>query len=178
VTGLPWVWRATADEVAADYACDAFVDGPSVGCFRAADSTAGADELFRWFCQLRLAPYSYDLLDNSGKRSPRTLSPELQDLELGQEFMRIFRLVDFTPGRQVTLKISHPRSRRLFGDLAVSYTARSVEGGSRLVAKLALPVEDGPLEAVRRYLLAWGDLLMMQKQVRTLAWLANQSVAT
>jgi hypothetical protein len=148
-----------------------------VSCFRAADSTADANELFRWFCQLRLAPYSYDLLDNLGKRSPRTLSPELQGLELGQEFMRIFRLVDFTPGRQITLKLSHPGSRRLFGDLAVSYTAHSVEGGSRLVVSLAMRVEDGPLEAVRRYLLAWGDLLMMQKQVRTLARLANQSVA-
>jgi hypothetical protein len=148
-----------------------------VGCFRAADSTADADELYRWFCQLRVAPYSYDLLDNSGRRSPRTLLPELQDLELGQKFMRIFRLVDFTPGRQVTLKLSHAGSRWLFGDLAVSYTARPVEGGSRLVAKLALPVEDDPLKAVRQYLLVWGDLLMMEKQVRTLARLASQSVA-
>ncbi|QNE23067.1 hypothetical protein F1D05_21400 [Kribbella qitaiheensis] len=166
------MWRTTAEEVAAEYACDRFVDGPSVGFFRAADSAAKPEMVFRWFCQLRIAPYSYDLLDHWGKPSPRTLSPGLDELESGQRFMTIFRLVDFTPGRQLTLQIDRPAARRLFGNLAVSYTVSPAGTGSRLVVKLAVPAGGN---AVGRYLLAWGDLLMMRKQTVKLAGLAAQA---
>lgn len=162
---LPWIWQATAEEVAAEYPCDRFVSGPTVGCWRAADSTAPAEQLFRWLCQLRVAPYSYDLIDNFGKGSPRVLTPGLDQLELGQSFMTIFELVDFTPGRQLTLKIASPASRRLYGDLAVTYLAVPTASGSRLIVKLALAANGNP---VRRTLLAWGDLLMMRKQVLVL----------
>jgi hypothetical protein len=170
---LPWVWQATGEEVAAEYACDRFVDGPVESCFRAVDSRADAETVFRWFCQLRVAPYSYDLLDNLGKPSPRTLTPGLDEVEIGQRFMTIFRLVDFVPGRHLTLKIDNPGSRRLFGDIAVSYTVAPTAGGSRLGVKMAVPAEPGAVNAVRRRLLAWGDLVMMRKQLRKLAELAE-----
>lgn len=177
MTGIPWVWQATADEISADYPCDRFVDGPSVACLRAVDSKADPGTVFRWFCQLRIAPYSYDLLDNFGKPSPRTLSPGLDELELGQRVMSIFSLVDFTPGHQLTLKLDDPGGRRLFGDLAVSYTVDPTAAGSRLVVKLAIPVAGGPFGSVRRYALAWGDLVMMRKQLRKLADYAERPVA-
>lgn len=177
MNGVPWVWQATEAETAADYPCDDLVDGPKVACFRAVDSTADPATVFRWFCQLRLAPYSYDLLDNFGKPSPKTLTPGLDGLELDQRFMTIFALASFTPGRQITLKLVHPSSRILYGDLAVSYTVQPREGGSRLVVKMVLAAKTGPLESVRRTLLAWGDLVMMRKQLRTLAELAEKHVA-
>lgn len=166
---LPWIWQATAEEVAAEYPCDRFVEGPVTGCWRAGDSAADAEELFRWICQLRVAPYSYDLLDNFGKTSPRTLSPGVDQLELGQRFMTIFEVADFTPGQQLTLKLVDRVSLRLFGELAVTYAAVPAAAGSRLVVKLALSAQGNP---VRRTLLAWGDLLMMRKQVLTLTQLA------
>jgi hypothetical protein len=119
---------------------------------------------------LRVAPYSYDLADNFGKPSPRTLTPGVDQLELGQRFMRIFELVDFTPDRQLTLKIVDRGARRLFGEVAVTYLAVPTATGSRLVVKLALPARGS---AIRRTLLGWGDLLMMRKQVLQLAALAG-----
>lgn len=170
---LPWIWQATAEEVAAEYPCDRYVSGPVVGCWRAADSTASTEQLFRWLCQLRVAPYSFDLVDNFGKASPRTLTPGADLLELGQPVMTIFELVDFEPGRQLTVKIVDPRSRRLFGEVAVTYLVVPAASGSRLIVKLALPARGN---AVRRTLLAWGDLLMMRKQVLRLTFLAAESV--
>lgn len=173
----PWNWQASPIEQAAEYPCDQFVTGPVAACFRATDAAADPAEVFRWICQLRVAPYSYDLLDNFGRTSPRRLVPDLVDLEVGQTFMTIFRLVDFTPDCQVTLQLHDPASRRIFGDLAVTYLVQPAGSGSRLVAKLVLAADPGALQGARRYLLAWGDLVMMQKQLRTLAGLASHSRA-
>ena len=175
MAGIPWVWGATPAELAADYPCDRFVTEPTTACFRAIESAAAPDSQYRWLCQLRVAPYSYDLLDNFGRRSPRTLTPGAEDLEIGQVFMTIFRLVEFTPGCQLTLRLDDPRARKLFGNLAVTYTVLpTADDGSRLVVKLAMAIEGGPLHAVRRRLLAWGDLAMMRKQLLQLTTLAKQ----
>lgn len=170
---LPWVWGATEAEQAAEYACDRFI-GEGVGLFRAVDAAARPETVYRWYCQLKVAPYSYDLIDNFGKVSPRTLTPGVDHLEIGQNFLGIFELVAFEYGRDLTLR-TKGLGVRLFGDLAVSYTVRPAGNGSRLVAKLALPADHGPLAGVRRRLLAWGDLVMMRKQLRLLAALAERT---
>jgi len=173
MAGIPWVWGATPTEIAADYAGDRFVTGPKVACFRAAESTATTAAQFRWLCQLRVAPYSYDLLDNFGRQSPRTLTPGVEKLEIGQVFMTIFRLVDFAPEHQITLQLDDRRALKIFGQLAVTYTVLPTADGSRLVVKLTMADKGGGLHAVRRRLLVWADLLMTRKQLRQLTFLAE-----
>ncbi|MGI5239014.1 hypothetical protein [Dactylosporangium sp. CA-139066] len=144
------------------------------GWLRAVDVRAGAATAFRWLCQLRIAPYSYDWIDNAGRRSPRALTPGVDDLAEGQRWMTIFDLVAFEPGEQLTLRMATRTGRRLFGDILVTYLVRDLgPGRSRLVAKLHVPAPRGRLERLTRPLLAGGDLLMMRKQLRTLAGLAE-----
>ena len=138
---------------------------------------APAPRVFRWLCQLRVAPYSYDLLDNLGRRSPRELTPGLDELVVGQRFMTIFTLAAFERDKDVTLRIVPGGPRALFGDLAISYAALP-DGGSRsrLVAKLRVGLPgDRLLVRLRRTLLAWGDLFMMRKQLLTLKALAEKT---
>ena len=98
--------------------------------YRAVDVAAPAEIVFRWLCQLRAAPYSYDLIDNGGRRSPQELTPGLERLEPGQRFMRIFRLVEFEPGRSITVL-----SRgTVFGEVAVTYRVRGA-GAGRIAAR-------------------------------------------
>src|SRR5258708_21198353 len=85
--------------------------------------------VFRWLCQLRAAPYSYDWIDNWGQQSPRTLTPGLEQLDVGQPVM-VFELVEFEDGRHLTLVLRD--GRHLFGEVACTYlVAPQADGTSR-----------------------------------------------
>lgn len=160
-----------------DYPCDRRLPGAEQAYFRAIDVDAPPAVLFRRLCQLRVAPYSYDWLDNFGRRSPRELTPGLDRLEVGQRFMTIFDLVEFEPDRQITLLCR--RWRRVFGEVAGTYLiVPRPQGGCRLLVKV-LANHPGPrLEsALRARLLPRGDLVMMRKQLRTLRELAERDAA-
>ncbi|WP_369137421.1 hypothetical protein [Modestobacter versicolor] len=173
MTGLPDSWGATPAELQAGYRCDELApDGHRL--VRAVTSAAAAPEVYRWLCQLRVAPYSYDWLDNFGRTSPRRLVPGLEELAAGQRVMTIFELVHHTPGRDLTVTIRPGVAEQVFGPVAVTYRVIATPGGSRLVAVLRIGHrQDGRMSSVRRRLLAWGDLLMMRKQLLTLARLAE-----
>jgi hypothetical protein len=167
---IEW-WGSTRAERAAAYPCDGLIDRPDGALFRAADVSAPAELVFRWLCQLRRAPYSYDWVDNLGRRSPRELIPGLDQLEVGQRFMSIFRLVSFEAGRSITLD----SRTALFGRVAVTYVAVPVDDDrSRLVVKLAFAAPSGPVGWVGRRVLPAGDLVMMRKQLLTLKALAER----
>jgi hypothetical protein len=164
-------WGSRPSERAERYACDDLIDGHRRELFRAVDVDAPAAVVFRWLCQLRVAPYSYDLLDNLGRRSPRELTPGLDELAVGQRVMTIFRLVSFEPGRSITVDAP----TRLFGYVAVTYRVVPVDDErSRLVAKLAVAPRRGCLAWVMDRVLPAGDLVMMRKQLLTLKSLAER----
>jgi hypothetical protein len=167
-------WGSTPAERAASYPCDRHLSNPEAVLFRAVDVAAPAAVGFRWLCQLRAAPYSYDLLDNFGRRSPQRLTPGLERLEVGQRLMTIFRLVEFDPGRSLTVY----SSGRLLGDVACTYeVSRRGEGASRLVLKILARFPRGPRGTAMRVLLPPGDLLMARRQLLNLKGLAERSVA-
>ena len=167
--GLPWSWGATDAEIDADYPCAALVAEPAVRMIRAVDVAAPAATAFRWLCQLTRAPYSYDLIDNLGRRSPRTLTPGADDLHLGDPFVMIFQIAGVEPGREIT-GVGRPGPTRRFGPMACTYrVVPAGEHASRLIGRLDLTAGrlGGPI--------AWGDLIMMRKQLRTLATLAARA---
>jgi hypothetical protein len=172
------VWGADAAEVAAAYPCDEVVPEPAEVWFRAVSVRAPRSTVFRWLCQLKVAPYSYDLLDNGGRRSPRTLTPGVERLAVGQRFAKIFELVSFGEDEQLTLRITEPMALAAFGPVTLTYAVRDAGAGSRLVVKLNVGERgDGVLNGARRRLLAWGDLVMMRRQLLTFRTLAEATAA-
>ena len=169
-TGLPWVWGASPAEVDRHYPADDLVTGRPMT--RAVPVQAPAPVLWRWLCQVAVAPYSYDWIDNRGRRSPRELTPGAERLEVGQVMAVVFRLTGFEDGHHWTA-VTGERGRRLLGTTAMTYAAEPVAGDpgrSRLVCRLVTSWPRGASDA-----LAWGDLVMMRKQLHTLRDLAERS---
>ncbi len=126
--------------------------------------------VFRWLCQLKLAPYSYDLVDNLGRTSPRELVRGVERLEVGQRFMSIFSLASFAHDEHITL-----RSHRA----AVTYAVLSVtvrRAWSRASSSTRRAVVCGG--ALTGQTLALGDLVMMRKQLLTLKVLAEREATS
>lgn len=55
------------------YGCDALVTDPTLQAWRGVTVHADPDKVWARLRQVRIAPYSYDLVDNLGRRSPREL---------------------------------------------------------------------------------------------------------
>jgi len=168
-------WNASAAERTASYPCDAYLEPPFERYNRAVDVAAPADTVFRWLCQLKLAPYSYDWLDNRGNRSPQELTPGADELAVGQPFL-VFSIVGFEHGRHLSGR-TRPVAERRYGQLAVTYqvTARA-ETASRLAVRL-----NASMASLRSRLLGpaliVGDAVMMRAQLLNLKRLAERDAA-
>ncbi|WP_225755192.1 hypothetical protein [Actinotalea sp. Marseille-Q4924] len=88
VVGRPWqlTWGATPTEVARAMPGDDLVPRPTFDATRAITIAAPPAAVFPWLVQVgvnRGGWYSYDLLDNLGRPSARTIVPELQAIAPG-----------------------------------------------------------------------------------------------
>jgi len=175
---LALTWGSTAAERELVFPCDTHLEEIDTVAFRAIDVRAPVETVFRWLCQLKVAPYSYDWLDNGGRRSPRRLTPGAEQLARGQRMMGTFRISDFKRDVHITLVQDAPRAALVLGDAAVSYMVfPTSKGSSRLIVKVRFRFPRKPWGALARMLLPWGDLVMMRKQLLNLKGLAESQAS-
>jgi len=99
-------WGVSEHEVVRSYPCDGFVSSPRLQAWRGVSVQAPAEVVWPWVAQVRLAPYSYDWIDNRGRRSPRELAG-LPEPRAGDRFttaggQALGRIVPVDPGKQLT----------------------------------------------------------------------------
>jgi len=168
-------WGSTEAERAMRYPCEQYVRGPHMHYYRAIEIEAPAEVVYRWLCQLHVAPYSYDWVDNWCRQSPRELTPGAERLRVGKRwFMKIFELVEFEWGKQLTLRIG--RGRWFFGpDVGATYvvTPRGAEG-CRIVVGVVTYAKRGVFAKLRRLTYPWGELAMMRRQMLNIKQLAEE----
>jgi hypothetical protein len=174
---LSQTWGTDARERDLLFPCDGLIAHPDAGLYRGVTINASAEVVFRWLCQMRVAPYSYDWIDNCGRQSPQELTPGLENLVVGQDVMEIFDLVDFERGRHLTIRVKPGSSAlRTFGDIAGSYLIVPTSPNScRLLVKLIAKYPAGPKGRFMQTLLPWGDLFMMRRQLLNLKQLAENT---
>jgi hypothetical protein len=131
-----------------------------VGCIRI-EAPAGA--VRPWGAQIRLAPYSYDWIDNRGRRSPRELAgvPERQ---VGDRFTT-------AGGRALGQIVSADPGWQLTGTIMGAFMSYVLV--PRMTTRLLLQV----IMRTRRWAapaLSAGDLIMARRQLLNLKKLAER----
>ena len=180
MSSISETWGTELNERRLAFPCDNLISQPDDELYRGVTVYASAKTVFRWLCQLREAPYSYDWIDNGGRQSPRALIPGLENLAVGQDVMSIFKLAAFAIDCHLTLRLQGKSASQMFGDVAVSYIIVPIIGGGslnscRLLVKLTVKHPRGLYGRMMRALLPWGDLIMMRRQLLNLKRLAEET---
>lgn len=157
-------WNVTDGEVDRRYPCDDFVRAPTLQAWRAVTVNATPETLWPWICQIRLAPYSYDWIDNLGRRSPQQLVG-VPEPAVGEPFTtagirRFGRILAVEPPRHLTGEIM---------GACISYVLEPQGQTTRLLMKI--------VTAMSRWVAPWlcvGDLVMARRQLLNLKRLAEQ----
>lgn len=156
-------WGVTDDEIVRHYPCDEVVPTPNLQAWRGVTVHVTPAVVWPWVTQIQVAPYSYDWIDNGGRRSPQ-------------------RLLDIpapVPGQPFTRTVNRPRGRLLSVETQVQYTGCilgavmsyvlvPVGAHTRLLLKVVLR-GSGWLAPV----LSVGDLVMARRQLLNLKRLAE-----
>jgi hypothetical protein len=162
-------WGVTDDEISRTFPCDRWVNAPQLQAWRAVTIEAAVDDVWPWVAQIRLAPYSYDWIDNLGRRSPQSLLGH-DDPSVGEPFttaggVRFGRVLSVDRGRQLTGRIA---------GVVISYVLEPhSEARTRLLMKII--GRNGRLVAP---LLSLGDLVMARRQLLNIKGLAERSAPT
>ena len=180
-------WGATEAELAASFPSERFVPGPHDRSVRAIDIDAPQDIVWRWLCQMRTAPYSYDWLDNAGQQSPPELTPGLDQLAIGQEIMKtrpwcIFELVEFEHERHITMQVT-PKARfalwknasTFWGKPACSYVI-DPRGPGRVRVRVGVVGRErgGIIQRLRNIVFPAIEAVMMRRQLLNFKELAER----
>ena len=157
-------WGVTDDEVARHYPCDDIVTVPVLQAWRGVTVHTTPDVVWPWVAQIRLAPYSYDWIDNLGRRSPQELRL-MPEPVVGQHFMAtatrpIGRILSASPTEQLTGRIT---------GAVMSYVLVPQPDSTRLLLKIVMAKGRwvAPLVSV-------GDLVMARRQLLNFKRLAEQ----
>ena len=85
---------------------------------------SGASDIFVWLKQLRIAPYSYDLLDNRGRKSPEYLIENLPPLKCGSHFLLAFHIYGFEENKYIAGRFCipvNPPVNRYIREMLIEY---------------------------------------------------------
>lgn len=168
-------WAATEAERVAASPADGVLERVDERWVRAVDVAAPAVLVWRWLCQLQVAPYSYDKLDNLGRRSPQVRDPALEDVGPGDKAIAGFRIGPVRRPDHLTL-VAKPRSP-LLPPFTMAYVVHP-EGPDRCRLVLLIDVARPPgLPRVAGQAalaaLCVGDLVMARRQLLNLKQLAE-----
>lgn len=168
-------WGSTPDEISSALPGDGLCPDARIVATRSISLASPPEQVFPWLRQMgfgRAGWYSYDLLDNLGRRSARSIIDEWQHVSAG----------DMIPGGPVKFEaavVDPPHSfvlrlaakGRIGGriDFTLAYELRPAGGGTRLVTRARARIDLPGGALLERLILEPGDGIMVRRQLLGLA---------
>lgn len=166
----PWHlrWGATNDELARTMPGDEIVTHPVFNATRAVTVNAQPEDIWPWIVQIgfyRGGWYTYDLLDNPGRRSAERIVLELQHIAVGD-------LIPMGPGKSIGIWVKQfvPKQWMVWWGKKAEQTSWTwvldpmPEGTTRLITRVRAPLSwREPASAAMLVMLELADFPMMRK---------------
>lgn len=173
--------EATFEESESDVVGDEFVSHPQFVATRAITIAASPHTVFSWIRQMGFGKagwYSYDLIDNLGRKSATRVHPEWQEVHSGDSIPSgpiSFTAAIVNPPTAFVLFFCGEKgfAKRILFSLA--YQLRDDNGSTRLVTRVRIQIDVPGGSLIAKYLLGPGDGFMVRKQLRTLALRCERS---
>ncbi len=106
---------------------DSLPNIPNTDCrelIRHIEIGAGASDIYVWLKQLRIAPYSYDFIDNRCRKSPDYVIENLPSLKVNTHYLLSFHIFEFKENSFIACRFCVPINKPLnfyMKDLFIEY---------------------------------------------------------
>lgn len=160
-------WGVADIETTLHYDCDDFVSSPALEAYRGVTVHKVPEAVWPWVTQVRVAPYSYDWIDNLGRQSPRRLLG-LPEPQVGDAFMSAGQ-------RELGRIVAVDSQRQLTGTILGAFMSYRLVPEGRQSTRLLLKV----VMATNRWIapaLSVGDLIMARRQLLNIKELAERGL--
>ena len=174
-------WGSTPEERASSVVGDDLCPNARIVATRCITIAAPPEEVFPWLRQMgfgRAGWYSYDWIDNLGRKSATTIDADLQALSAGDVLPggpADFDAVVVEPPRVLVMRLAQngPVSRRM--TFVLAYELRDCPQGTRLVTRMRARIDAPGGRLVEKLLLAPGDGIMLRRQLLNVAQRATSA---
>jgi len=167
-------WGATAEEINSTVVGDDLCSDATVVATRSITIGAAPQEVFPWIRQMgfgRAGWYSYDWLDNLGRKSATTIHDEWQSVEAGDKIPSgpiSFTAAIVDAPRHFVLEIKSPDKKSPKMHFTLAYELRDDPQGTRLVTRMRSRVNLPLGSLFEKLILGPGDGIMLRRQLLTI----------
>lgn len=176
-------WGATREEIASPVVGDDLCPNARITATRCITIAAPPSAVFPWLRQMgfgRAGWYSYDWIDNLGRKSATDIEPHWQTLTTGDTLPggpADFDTVVVDPPRALVMRLAQKGRATRSTNFVLAYELRDCAQGTRLVTRMRARIDapGGPL--IEKLLLAPGDGIMLRRQLLNVARRAESAHA-
>jgi hypothetical protein len=168
-------WGATSEEIQSSVVGDDLCADATLIATRSITIGAPPKDVFPWIRQMGLGRagwYSYDYIDNFGRKSAMSVREEWQDVNSGDLVpagLMSFTAAIVTAPHAFVLEVKNGKKTKPRLHFTLAYELRSIPEGTRLVTRMRSHINLPGGKIIERLILGPGDGIMLRRQLLTLA---------
>lgn len=144
---------------------------------RCIEIRADASDIFVWLKQLRIAPYSYDFIDNRSRKSPDFIIENLPPLKVKTHYLLAFHIIEFEENSFIACRFCEPINSPVdlyMKGLYFEYRIEEQGNKARLWCKIKGYFNTDISSKGFFYIFSVVNRIMIYKQLKTIRKLSEQ----